>query len=91
MSTATTATATLEKIDRIVHLTSGWTHEDFTLLKQRLGIAEAEAEIADDGFEITDEQYAELQRRSREIESGKVRALSLEEFYANAKKALKNA
>ena len=34
-------------------------------------LAEAEAEIADDDeFEITDEQYAELQRRSREMDSG---------------------
>ena len=85
------STATLEKIDHIVHLTSGWTSEEFTLLKQRLDIAETEAESAcDDEFEIPDEQYAELQRRSREMETGKVRAISLEEFYANAEKALKH-
>ena len=86
------STATLEKIDQIVHLTAGWTREDFTLLKQRLDIAEEESGIAgDDDFEITDEQYAELQRRSEEVESGKVRAIPLAEFYANVEKALKNA
>jgi putative addiction module component (TIGR02574 family) len=86
------STATLEKIDQIVHLTSGWTHDEFTLLKQRLDMAETETGFADDDeFEITDEQYAELQRRSREVESGKVRAIPLEEFYANVEKALQKA
>jgi len=82
------STATLEKIDQIVHLTAGWTHEEFALLKQRLNIAEKEAGITDDdGFEITDEQYAELQRRSREMDAG-VETCTEEEADAIMRKAV---
>ena len=80
------STATLEKIDQIVHLTAGWKREDFTLLKQRLDIAEEESGTAgDDDFEITDEQYAELQRRSREMDAG-VNTCTWEEVKAMGRK-----
>jgi len=100
MSIATLDPGILEEIDLIKEKTTGWPQQAKLLLIHTLtenpesttAFGAIDEELADDDeFEITDEQYAELQRRSEEIESGKVKALSLEEFYANAEKALKNA
>jgi len=81
------ATATLDyaqKIDQIVRQTSEWPHEAFTLLKNRLDSVEKQ----DDDFQLTNEEFAELERRNQEMKKG-INCCTLEEMKAMAQQALK--
>jgi len=74
----------IKEIDKIIKKTAEWPDEAITLLVGRLACIPG----YDPDFELTDELRVELERRIKEVESGKVKPLTWEEVEANVRRAL---
>ena len=80
----TRAPKQIKEINKIIEKTARWPNESIRYL---IGILDCNVGYESD-IEFADALNAVLDRRSKEVASGKVRAYTMEEFHAKARKAL---
>ena len=73
-----------KEIDKIIEKTERWPDEAIMFLIDLLTCNVG----YDPDFELTDEQIAELDRRIKEVESGKVKTRTWEEVQAHARRII---